>query len=87
MLTAQCPTAIRRNFKTVLLIIVLIALAGCDREASPQIEFVLGTVCRINLYEGGTRQLYSRIFARIREVDRTMTVYPGNFRTWSAAGK
>jgi len=54
-------------------------LAGCDRDTSPQMEFVLGTVCRVNLYEGGTRQLYSRVFARIREVDRTMTAYPGEF--------
>jgi thiamine biosynthesis lipoprotein len=63
-----------------LLIIILIALAGCDKAASPQVEFVLGTVCRVNLYEGGTRQLYSRIFARIREIDRSMTVYPGEFQ-------
>jgi thiamine biosynthesis lipoprotein len=87
ILTAQCPTAIRHNFKAGLLIIVLIALAGCGEEASPQIEFVLGTVCRINLYEGGTRQLYSRIFARIREVDRTMTVYPGEFQDILSGGE
>ena len=80
ILTVPCPTAIRRNFKTILLIIILIALAGCDKAASPQVEFVLGTVCRVNLYEGGTRQLYSRIFARIREIDRSMTVYPGEFQ-------
>ena len=86
ILTVPCPTAIRRNFKTVLLIIVLMALAGCDKAASPQIEFVLGTVCRVNLYEGGTRQLYSRIFARIREVDRTMTVQPGEFQDMISGG-
>jgi len=62
------------------------ALAGCDKAASPQIEFVLGTVCRVNLYEGGTRQLYSRIFARIREVDRTMTVQPGEFQDMISGG-
>jgi thiamine biosynthesis lipoprotein len=62
-------------------------LTGCDRAASPQIEFVLGTVCRINLYEGGTRQLYSRIFARIREIDRTMTVFPGEFQDIISGGE
>jgi thiamine biosynthesis lipoprotein len=92
ILTARCPTAIRRSFKAGLLIIVLIALAGCgslagcDKAGSPQIEFVLGTVCRVNLYEGGTRQLYSRIFARIREIDRTMTVYPGEFQDMVSGG-
>ena len=87
ILTAPCPTAIRRNFKTVLLIIVLILLTGCDKAASPQMEFVMGTVCRVNLYEGGTRQLYSRIFARIREIDRTMTVYPGEFQNLVSGGE
>ena len=82
ILTAQCPTAIKLTF-----IILLIALTGCDKAASPQIEFVLGTVCRVNLYEGGTRQLYSRIFARIREIDRTMTVYPGEFEELISGGE
>jgi len=76
ILTAQCPTAIKLE---LLSLIVLMLLAGCDKSVDPQMEFALGTVCRINLYEGGTRPLYSRIFARIREIDRTMTVYPGEF--------
>ena len=87
ILTAQCPTAIRRNLKTVLLIILLLAQTGCEKTASPQVEFVLGTVCRVNLYEGGTSQLYSRIFARIREIDRTMTVYPGEFEALLSGGE
>jgi thiamine biosynthesis lipoprotein len=66
--------------------LILILLAGCAEPASPQIEFVLGTICRVNLYEGGSRQLYSRIFARIREVDRTMTVYPGEFQELMSGG-
>ena len=82
ILTVQCPTAIK-----LTLIIFLITLAGCDKAASPQIEFVLGTVCRINLYEAGTGQLYSRIFARIREIDRTMTVYPGEFQNLIGGGE
>jgi thiamine biosynthesis lipoprotein len=65
--------------KFFFVIILLFALAACQHRQSPQIEFVLGTVCRINLYEGGNKNLYSRIFARIREIDRTMTVYPGEF--------
>jgi thiamine biosynthesis lipoprotein len=44
-------------------------------------------VCRINLYEAGTGQLYSRIFARIREIDRTMTVYPGEFQNLIGGGE
>jgi len=40
---------------------------------------VLGTVCVINLFESGNRQLYSRIFSRIREIDRSMSAFPGEF--------
>jgi len=65
----------------------IITLAGCDKAAAPQIEFALGTVCRVNLYEGGTGQLYSRIFARIREIDRSMTVYPGEFEELISGGE
>jgi thiamine biosynthesis lipoprotein len=36
-------------------------------------EFVLGTVCSVNLYEYGTKKLYAKIFARIRQIDRTMS--------------
>lgn len=36
-------------------------------------EFALGTVCDVNLYEGGSDKLYARIFARIREIDRAMS--------------
>jgi len=74
------PSCLSENHFCTLLIIVLILLAGCAEPPSPQVEFVLGTICRINLYEGGSRQLYSRIFARIREIDRTMTMYPGEFQ-------
>ncbi|MDR0455709.1 MAG: FAD:protein FMN transferase [Treponema sp.] len=68
-----------RKLKASLVVALLMALAACGRQPSLQMEFVLGTLCRINLYEKGDKQLYSRIFARIREVDRTMTVYPGEF--------
>jgi thiamine biosynthesis lipoprotein len=51
-------------------------LSACAKSPSSQAEFALGTVCTINLYESGSRQLYSRIFSRIREIDRTMTAHP-----------
>jgi len=85
--TAQCQMAInyRGSIKFVVLFF-LITLTACQRRQSPQIEFVLGTVCRINLYEGGNKNLYSRVFARIREIDRTMTVYPGEFENLKDSG-
>jgi thiamine biosynthesis lipoprotein len=68
-----------RKIRKPLVIVLMVLLTACQHRQSSQIEFVLGTVCRINLYEGGNKKLYSRIFARIQEIDRTMTVYPGEF--------
>lgn len=49
-------------------------------------EFILGTVCGINLYEGGSDKLYARIFARIREIDRTMGVRAADFQEMMNGG-
>jgi len=40
-------------------------------------ELVLGTKCSVNLFEYGSQKLYSRIFQRIREIDRTMSAREG----------
>jgi thiamine biosynthesis lipoprotein len=41
----------------------------------PKSEFVLNTVCTVNLFEGGTRDRYAAVFTRIREIDRMMSAY------------
>ena len=37
-------------------------------------EFALGTLCSVNLYEQGSENLYSEIFDRIRETENLMSV-------------
>jgi thiamine biosynthesis lipoprotein len=44
-------------------------------------EFVLGTVCRVDLYEFGTQKLYARIFSRLNEIDRTMSARAADSRS------
>jgi thiamine biosynthesis lipoprotein len=36
-------------------------------------EFVLGTFCGIDLYGGGSKDLYNRMFSRIREIEASMS--------------
>jgi len=60
----------------VAVLLLPLLLAGCRQSPEPQIELALGTVCIVNLYEDGTDRLYSRIFSRIREIDRRMTDFP-----------
>ena len=52
-------------------------LSACvARVGPPRMEFALGTVCVVNLFDGGTDDIYSEVFSRIREIDRTMTAFP-----------
>ena len=80
ILTAQCQMAINRCKFFPALLLSLLLLTACGKPPSSQMEFTLGTVCTVHLYEGGNQRLYSRIFSRIREIDRTMTAYPGEFQ-------
>ncbi|MDR0495495.1 MAG: FAD:protein FMN transferase [Treponema sp.] len=56
------------------------------KPPSSQVEFALGTVCTIRLYEGSDTRLYSRIFARLREIDRTMTAFSGEAQDIMSGG-
>ena len=56
------------------LLLCIFVVPGCARQQlSPQTEFIMGTVCTINLYEKGTRRIYQRIFNRLREIDLLMS--------------
>jgi thiamine biosynthesis lipoprotein len=53
---------------------------SCAKAPPAQMEFALGTLCGINLFEDGNAALYARIFSRIREIDRTMSVRAADFQ-------
>ncbi len=53
----------------------LLLLSGCERQIHEQSEFVLGTVCSINLYEAGSAELYGKLFARLRELNDIFNNY------------
>lgn len=49
----------------------VLSAASCAAPAPlpPQAEFVLGTVCSVNLFEGGTPEAYREVFARLRGLE------------------
>jgi thiamine biosynthesis lipoprotein len=63
----------------IILVCLMFLLSFCSK---PQIsrteeirtEFVLGTICQVNLYGQGSDLLYSKIFTRLREIENTMSV-------------
>ena len=60
--------------KTLIAAAVLL-FSGCERQMAPQSEFVLGTVCSINLYEAGSADLYGTLFSRLRQLNDIFNNY------------
>jgi thiamine biosynthesis lipoprotein len=58
----------------VLVVLITLLFFACARDTRPRMEFAMGTINAVNLFESGNNQLYSLIFSRIREIDRTMSV-------------
>ncbi|MCL2191181.1 MAG: FAD:protein FMN transferase [Treponema sp.] len=50
-------------------------LPSCESEGHLRVEFALGTICVVSLFDCGNDQLYNDVFSRIREIDRTMTAF------------
>ena len=49
---------------------LLMIFGGCVKNtAGAQSEFVLGTFCRIDLFENGSSALYKKLFSRLRELE------------------
>ncbi|GHT65155.1 FAD:protein FMN transferase [Spirochaetia bacterium] len=58
---------------TLALFFFLVNLSSCSQSVPAQTEFVLGTICSVNLFEGGTQKRYAAIFARLREIEDVMS--------------
>jgi thiamine biosynthesis lipoprotein len=56
-----------------LILLIVLMMSGCGRTLPAQTEFVLGTVCTINLYRKGTPQVYRTLFSRLREIEGIMS--------------
>jgi thiamine biosynthesis lipoprotein len=54
-------------------VFMLILFTGCSGPVPSRSEFVLGTVCAVNLYEQGTQKVYREIFDRLRKIENLMS--------------
>jgi len=67
------------NFRfTSLLLVILIAVVStqvsCRQNETTRIEFALGTVCVVSLFDNGQDKIYNDIFSRLREIENLMSV-------------
>jgi len=61
-------------FKSKIFILVFILFIGCMQPESSRVDFALGTVCSITLFDQGLDSIYNEIFARIHEIESLMSV-------------
>ncbi len=55
------------------LLLVFPLFSSCGKTAEPRTEFVLGTVCTVNLYDKGTSKIYDEVFSRLRELESILS--------------
>ncbi len=67
--------AAAKKVRKTLIAAAVLLLSGCGRQIHEQSEFVLGTVCSINLYEAGSAELYGTLFARLRQLNDIFNNY------------
>lgn len=61
--------------KKVFLIIFSLLLVSCGKTVmEPQTQYVLGTVCTVNLFEDGSEELYQDIFEALNAIDNKFSV-------------
>ena len=60
------------RFFTVLLSFCFL-YSSCAQNTPVRSEFVLGTVCTLNLFDEGTANVYSEVFARLNELDAILS--------------
>lgn len=59
----------------VILGLVAILFSSCAKpQMAPQTQYVLGTVCTVNLFEDGTPELYRDIFSELNLIDDEFSV-------------
>jgi thiamine biosynthesis lipoprotein len=52
-----------------LSVLALSFFSGCPKVSAPKSEFVLGTVCTVDLYGQGSREQYRAVFTRLKELE------------------
>lgn len=62
-----------RAFGIIAALGAALTLTTCAAPLPARTEFVLGTVCTVNLYDRGTREAYDGIFARLREIESVLS--------------
>ncbi|HOC29944.1 MAG TPA: FAD:protein FMN transferase [Treponemataceae bacterium] len=61
-----------KHFRSILLTISIFLFISCS-QTPQRTEYVLGTMCTINLFNQGTEKRYSHLFSRLHELDQILS--------------
>jgi thiamine biosynthesis lipoprotein len=65
----------RQTRRILVAVGLMVMVSGCPAVPPPPPEYVLGTACRVDLYERGTARVYRDIFTRLREIENRMSLH------------
>jgi thiamine biosynthesis lipoprotein len=67
---------VTKIFRIIFFLFCVVSFFSACKKAPPpeaQTQFVLGTVCSVNLYEQGTQDVYQAIFTRLRDLEEYLS--------------
>ncbi|WP_041396320.1 FAD:protein FMN transferase [Gracilinema caldarium] len=64
----------KRTINFIILLGSALIFVSCTKPMPAQTEYVLGTLCTINLFDKGSSELYRTLFTRLREIENHMSV-------------
>lgn len=63
------------NLRNILIFAICFLTFSCKKTVlKPQTQYVLGTICNINLFESGTSDLYQELFSELNAIDDKFNV-------------
>jgi thiamine biosynthesis lipoprotein len=66
------------GFRVLVFLFPAALYLSCAPPPPAQREFVMGTVCSINLFEAGTREAYNAVFAELRRIQEMAAFVPAS---------
>lgn len=63
-----------RKINFIFCLLGLFIVSCKNSTIEPVTQFVFGTVCTVNLFEEGTKDLYKEIFSKLNSIDNTFSV-------------
>jgi len=62
------------GFKSIIGLFLILSFLSCAQNESYRIDFAMGTVCSVSLFEYGHDSVYNDVFSRIHQIENLMSL-------------